>query len=688
MIRSATESGVLLQAEAFQKEQRVVENQAALEIKILRERREQFQADGLERAKIDGEIAVLESKLSVQRQVSAAKITTLVRAEMDALVQYNQALRAESNQAFALTVEINKALSPGVGFDSRSKAVFDAKQRELDQLEKEKELRLLVASSINKESEETRRLSLELAGIQTQRLTDFKALLDASTQNISNPAVKAVREQQVAQAELNKQATKLAELQQKRSLTSLKTGNPEVDTALDAARHYLDIQIKATGKSISNLSAAINRPTVTLTTALKGLGSVFLGAGSIDAWKTANSRVQKFGAGVGMVTSAFANVLNAVDAFKRGLQEGGALGGIGALGQQVGGSLSQIPGLELAGGIVSSVGQVFSFVGNLFMAAAKRIGEDIKKSFQKTLDNYQSGNTTLVETLAILERERTDAIIRLSGKKGGKGELDQILPEFDREISSLKQQQRDIITNFETELRLLNLQSDALAETAKQWADINKQVKEYINAGGDATNAATFLSKQLESIKNAAISELASAEQEAIGDAIKLNDLLDQRNQLVSDFRKQEFDLINGGAIERQQAASVTKGKELDDLRKKNAEQLAQLDQEITRQTTRVAKEREVFNLASDIAALKRRDEEMTMNALEAQINKWKDLKSIAASIFMGEDGLFRGVGTIFQVGSVQVTVSGISGNPQEIGSGIADSMLTEFARQSRLRLA
>jgi hypothetical protein len=126
---------------------------------------------------------------------------------------------------------------------------------------------------------------------------------------------------------------------------------------------------------------------------------------------------------------------------------------------------------------------------------------------------------------------------------------------------------------------------------------------------------------------------LRTGEQEAIQDAIALNDLLKQRVKLTEDFKKTEFDLINADSLERRAAGSVRRGQELADKRKEYEEQLANLNSQIELMTKRVDMEKQVFDIASDINELRRRDNELTLLELADQLNKYRDMKTVIENI-------------------------------------------------------
>jgi hypothetical protein len=417
--------------------------------------------------------------------------------------------------------------------------------------------------------------------------------------------------------------------------------------------------------------------------ALTGLNDKDLTDGFKD-FKTGLATAAK---GLGGLANTVSSLINT---YKQGAASGGVLGGVGAVAGQVGGIVSSIPGGELIGGAIQGVGAVMGFIGGFFKAAAKKIADEMKKSFDQIVKNYQNGTTNLMDTISQLEAKRQEAINRLSGKKGGQDELKNLLPQFDDEIAALKKAQKELLDSFDNSLAVLRLHSDSLASLLKTWQDINKQVADYIGAGGDAAKAAEFLSLSLQKQREQAVSDLESGESQAIQDAIDLNGLLKQRVELVKQFKQQEFDLMNADSIERRQSGAVTRGQQLAQLRQQNQDQLDSLDQQISLATQKVDLERQVFDISSDINALHRRDEELQLSALSVQISKWKDLQTIINGIVKSLDGtgfalsgnLASAIGAVTTASNIfTVNVGGVvvngptSGGGAAIGSDIGDAI-------------
>jgi hypothetical protein len=387
-----------------------------------------------------------------------------------------------------------------------------------------------------------------------------------------------------------------------------------------------------------------------------------------------------FAQGVNGLTHAFgffANTIHGfIDAWKQGTAQGGTLGGIGGVLGQAGGVIGQFgPAGALIGGIMQGIGSVFSIIGGFFTAAARHIAEEIKKEFSKTVDELHAGTINLNQAIQQIEQERIDAINKLSGKKGGKDQLNQILPELDKELASLKQQQKDIFDSFEQQLNALSLHSNALSSFLQTWQQINKQVKDYLDAGGNAAKAAQYLSLQLEKQRQDAQQQLTDGQQQAVQDAINLNNLLKQRVDLIKQEAQSEFNLINGDAMERRESHAVVVGKQINQQREQFKQQIDDLNTQISLTSQKVSAEKQIFDIANTISGLHRQDEALQLAALQKQIANYKDLQKIIAGIQQNPDGSFSlGQGFGVTIGAIQVTVPA-STNPNEFGNDVGDAI-------------
>jgi hypothetical protein len=623
---------------------------------------------------------VNEYRQTEQEYTEQVRLNTRIREqllleEQNRRTEFFQQQRSLVLEQRALEASITDVISQPVGVSSSQTALLDLKSRELDQLEREKLLQLQVAAAKNAESEETRRLVLELKGLENQRLSLFQQRLGQVEAGVANPAVRNIERDRVIQEERQRRQERVAGASENLRQFDRVFGQSD-DPVFQQAREQFTEALEQAGKELLEFNQVVESAAPSVKSSFTRVLDLLIGPGVREAFSKAEDGVTRFAIGANAAVDALANIGALVDTFKQGRAQGGILGGVGAVTGQLSGALSFIPGV---GQFLPAISGVLSFVGSLFANAAKKIAEDVKRSFEKTIDQYRSGNATLVTTIQQLERQRSEAIARLSGKKGGKDQLKEILPEFDREIAELRQTQQQIVTDFDSALQSLRIQSDTLSQVDRQWRSINQQVKDYLGAGGDAAKAAEFLRLSLADLQADLARELEQSERDAIQEVLRLNDLLKQRQSLLDDFKQREFDLINADSIERRQAGSVTRGKELDRLREEHTEQLRQLDDQIRLTDQRVQKEREIFNLSTDIAAVRRRDEELALNALDGYIQKLQDLKALVG---MSVSFAPAGVGSVIQIGSVDVVIQGTG---TQAGQQAANAFLDEVYRKARL---
>ncbi len=329
---------------------------------------------------------------------------------------------------------------------------------------------------------------------------------------------------------------------------------------------------------------------------------------------------------------------NLISAFRQGKASGGILGGIGAVASNVASGLGQIGGsiggsfggalskaagfLGPIGGILSFAGGIFSGIAGLFTKAARKIGEEVARRVGDVMEKYARRQATLVDTIASLERERADAIRRLSGKKGGQDQLNKLLPQIDQQLTSLKNQQADIKERFEQNLVVMSQQGDIAQRWVKDWIEVNRQVKEYIDAVGQAAGAkyaTEFLQKTLDQKRLDLQKELRDHESQAIEDALQFNQLLKDRTDLEKDYARQvaELNAQSNNGIERRVSGAVEAGRKRAELRAEFKERRDALDQEIKKATLKVDLERQLFNLSKDTTALKARELELSKIQLE-----------------------------------------------------------------------
>jgi hypothetical protein len=360
---------------------------------------------------------------------------------------------------------------------------------------------------------------------------------------------------------------------------------------------------------------------------------------------------------------------------------GGALGIIGGVTRTAGGG---VPGP--LGFILGGIGSLFSWIGGLFTSGARNAAKKIRSSFEEIVREFNYGTLTLGQTIEQLEAQRAKAIQKLSGRKGGRKELDELLPEFDRALLELRDRQKAIFAQFDEQLGLLRT-GEAFRDVAADVRELISQYQTYVDAGGDLARANEFLSRSLEQLRADAARELTAGEAGAIEDALQLNNLLRERQELLAESAEEERGIMTRGVLERQRTVAQEKSAELEALRQRRDERLAELDSSIRLLQLKVDTEARVFDLARDRVALETRLLELRAQEFDREAAQLAALRDVVAGIVPGTTGLFTLTPVLQQVlnlGGIQIFV-GQGATPEQAraaGQAAIEEMIEALLRE------
>lgn len=366
--------------------------------------------------------------------------------------------------------------------------------------------------------------------------------------------------------------------------------------------------------------------------------------------------------------------------------QGGLLGLLGGATRTLGGLIPN----ELAGGLLRGIGGLISTIGNaitgIFRRAAQRIAREIKHNFEQISAAYREGSLTLSQAIQQIEAQRAEAIHRLSGRKGGRKELEKLLPQFDAALADLRARQQQIFEQFESQLGLLRV-GEAFRDVAGQVRDVTRRYREYIDAGGDLAHANEFLSRSLEQIRGDASVTLAEGEQQAIENALYLNELLLERQQILADAAEEERRIRSRGVLERQRSTAQEKSADLEGARRQREERLAEIDSDIRLAQLKLDSESQVFTLASERVALETRLLELRAAEFEREAAQLAALRDVVAGMLPGASGLFGlapALRTELNLGGVQIFVGENSSPTQARAAGeqVIEGMLRALVRE------
>ncbi|MDE2098288.1 MAG: hypothetical protein KGL39_13630 [Patescibacteria group bacterium] len=307
----------------------------------------------------------------------------------------------------------------------------------------------------------------------------------------------------------------------------------------------------------------------------------------------------------------------------------GALSGAtagGGLGQMMGQGLNKVFGMaaSAAGPIGAAIGSVAGLIAGIFTSAAQDMATKISDDFSEMMNKYHAGSQDLITTLNDAKAAEATAIAQLSHMKGGQQELDALIPQFNQTISQLEDQQRQVFESF-GQAEITSGLPIALQSTASQVQQLVQQWYQYIAAGGDVNDANKFLSESFDNLKQNTDVQIAQDYATAVQDALTLNQLLIQRQQLENKTTEDINSVMNQGVLVRQQTLAQTKAIQIANIQFQADQQKQQMDQQINLEQYKVAQESKLFNLASTRIGL----EQQLLSAQSVGVDN--DMRRIAA---------------------------------------------------------
>jgi hypothetical protein len=300
---------------------------------------------------------------------------------------------------------------------------------------------------------------------------------------------------------------------------------------------------------------------------------------------------------------------------------GGAIAGAGTtatIAAATGTAGAAAGSLSVLGPIGIAIGAallVFGAISQKIKAKTAEIAKQISASFQTIVDNYNSGNINLITAIQQTEAARANAIATLSSKKGGQDQLNALLPQFDQQIAQLQAAQKQVLDTFNKLAVSLSF-PQTLQGTIKSLQDLNDQVKQFLDAGGNAATAAQVFAASLNQIKGTTADSLLQSEQGIITAMLQENDLVKQRADLIKSTQDQINSVLFQGVLSRSQSEAQTKAAQIQTIRDNANAQLKSIDDQKSALDVQIDGQAKLFGLTTDVTTLKQ-----TQLAIEKQIS-------------------------------------------------------------------
>lgn len=650
----------------LQKKQEMVQQDRALQQQGLVSKRQIFESEmaearaslleqeriAQEEVTLAGENAEAKAKASAKVALIRQQETQLAKEEVQkrrALIQQEEQAEEEFAAKMQQLAQEQQATELQMSVVVRSTArerlnveleILRARQANVDAAIAEKQAELQRVTALGNETEQARKLLVELQQLRNERLAIGLSEVRAAQQSGGEGGRPTRQMQNVVADHVNQSQAEVQQLTQQYvdALKALQAGQA------GAAEQVTELatQLQQAKNELADWTSELQRSKDSLSGFAKDADQAFFGGNitnAINDIKSDGTRDMK--ATIEDIGKAAAdgikNLGAAVQQYQQARQQGGTLGGVGSLLSE-GPTGKLIGAIPVAGPIINAIGAGLELIGDMFTSKARQIARSVERELSNI--NFQfslSGNLT--QYIQALEAERQKAIAELSGTKGGDKELKKILDDLDKQLMQAKVQAQELQIQFDHSLNVLKEQNQELGQFLGTLQQIRDEANKALAAGSPKALVQQFVNLSLLQQQKQAQDEYLQGEQKAIQDAIQLNDLMQQRVSLIKQEKMSEFELATQGAIERQVPAAIKIGQQLAQQREQFQKQLADLNNQIKLTQDRVNGEKQIYSIAADISSLHRQDEELQNYFLDEELQKLNTARIIMEGIVATGNG-------------------------------------------------
>lgn len=371
----------------------------------------------------------------------------------------------------------------------------------------------------------------------------------------------------------------------------------------------------------------------------------------------------------GQLTSVLTTATKAIGSFAQVIASstsplGGAFGGA-----QAGAGLGQSLGLGSLGTIAGAVGG--AALGAIVGQKQQQVQQDIvniQVAAREMQQAFSAGSASLNSTITTLQGIITTLTAEQSSSKKGSSQFQDLINQYNQQLSQLEAQQTQAIQQLQQQLASVS------APTAyQQWIqNIDSVIQQYSQFAGAAQNATQlaqaneYLTSSLQNIGQQMGDELLQDEESAIQNALQLNQLYNQRNQLELQYLNQVQQIMSQGNLTRQRTQAQSAFSQLYDAQVNYSQQLDSINQQINLAQYQLSVEQQIFNLATTKAGL----ESQLLTLQEQGVNE--DMQRIVA--------LQNLLATMQSTGFSITNLSGLSANdPNALQNTLLQDLVNEL---------
>lgn len=348
------------------------------------------------------------------------------------------------------------------------------------------------------------------------------------------------------------------------------------------------------------------------------------------------------------LTSAFGGFINTIE--QSGSATAGAFSGAvggGGLGSSIGGAL-QSSGAIGGGGMAAITGGMAAaglLFGMISGQKQEEVQDDIKElnvAFKAASDAMSSGNASLQATIVAMQGLIAQAQADEANTKKGSSQFNQLILQYQEQITSLQDQAQQTMTQLGEQLDVLS----SPLPYQSMVSSIESVVEQYTQFLGAAQNteqlaqANQYLTGSLQQLAEGYSEQLLQDEQSAVQNALNLNQLMNQRNQLQYQFLQQTESIMGQGTLTRNQTLAQSKYAQMYQASVSYTNQLMDINEQIAVAQAQVSAAQQVFQLAttrqgleSQMVALQTASIQLDMSRIAAMSNMLNLLQSTGYSI-------------------------------------------------------
>jgi hypothetical protein len=317
------------------------------------------------------------------------------------------------------------------------------------------------------------------------------------------------------------------------------------------------------------------------------------GQGADDGGGGGGSAASQLGTLSKGITSMMGMVGGVMQTFKTTGAFQGAMAGAASFGQ-----IGSMVGGPIGGAVGAVVGGIAGAISGAMRAATERMAERLVAAFNAVIQEVQSGNQTLGAGIALSIQQIQTTVTSLSGKKGGRDDLKQILPNMEQQLAQLQAQQKAVLQSMDQQVTALNAPLAYQGQLGSIQTIITAY-QQYIQAGGNVVTANQYLQDSFQNLVTQGMQQLNQDEQDAVNNALNYNNLLLQRQTLIQNTNSEIQQIMSQGVAVRQVPEGVSKAIQIQQLMLNSSQQMDQLNQQISVSQYQLTVQQKIFGLAT-----------------------------------------------------------------------------------------